>query len=1128
MSIRGALAVRSHFSLGESMLSPKEIILSAKEKGWESVSVVDTMSVSSMVELSKVAKAEDIKLIVGCRLRVVDDPTYRKPKKNSGDPIKDNAPWYPKVYVKNANGMKDLMKLLTKAHSEDYFYYVPRIGFNDLIEALTNCNLIFSTGDFYSILHREDYLSIMNDIRLVNTDAQTFVEVVPINTPLFDTLNKRALELCDALSLPPLLTMPVQYKHEADADALDVLSAITSNTKMAAPWRSVPFIRDMDMKDINENVRALLAMKHRLKEHYEFESGLFATTAKNVERLSNLCTYVWEKQAPSLPVMGENEMQMLIDGVKAGWVKRLGSPTMGYKPSKEQLTEYKERLHYELSVLKEMGFERYFLIVQDLVNWSKRSDILVGPGRGSVGGSLVAFLLGITDVDPIRFNLIFERFINPDRLDLPDADLDFMSSRRGEIVDYLVEKYGRDKVAGISNYSTLASASALRDAGRVHDLSQSELLCTRYVPKEHGQSVTLTEAADLVPEIAKFQEKYEEIWGTAIKLEGRMRSMGQHAAGVVVAGEAISNRAVVETRANKHVTNWDKRSVEDWGLIKLDILGLSTLDIISKAINTIEKRWKIKVDLLEKHIDIPEVLAEFGKGKTAGIFQFESSGMRKLLTDLAKEDPLSFNDLVAATALYRPGPMDAGLLDDYVSIKQGFKEPEYEHENMRAALEPTHSVIVYQEQVMQLARDLAGFSMTDADHLRKAMGKKDMDMMMKQRDKWVDGCKSHSGMDSRISEMLFDKIEKFAGYAFNASHSVEYSIISYWSMWLKFYYPAEFYSAALSVVAEEKLATLVKDAESYGVLILPPDVNHSGLDFVIEFDKARDLTVLYTPFNRLKGLSDNTTRAILEGRAKKGGPFESKEDFLLNVNKSKVNKRHQDVLSRVGAFCSVEPTEIAARHPDRLKDQLELMPGLIIENVKADRGIVVTAGIKGMISKVILDYQSCTACSLKCAAHPATNRGTTPKIMVVTDSPNWTEVEQMRMFKGKGCDYLKAGIDSSLLKPADCYFTSLVKAPKEKGGSLTNEMINGCSQFIDREVEILKPPVIVALGGASIRHFVPDAKGGFAELCGQVVYVPKLDASIIFGISPMMCHFEPSRIEMLEAVFETAASMVMT
>lgn len=739
-NIKHALSVRTHFSMGEAMIKPKEAIKLAKKNGYESVVLMDTMTISGMTDFTSAAKAEGIKPVIGCRIRVVKDPTYRKPKKNSGEEEKPNPEYYLKVYVKNEDGMTDLIKLLTLANSEEYFYYVPRVSLDDLCNTLSNGNLLCSTGDFYSVFHNESHYLILSKLRRVMSSSELFSEIVPINTPLFDTLNAKAIDIADDLNLPLIVTYPALYPEDGDADTMEVLAAINSNTKMNAPWRSIPYIRDFYFHKPEELVKRAVGLRDRLIKFYDFEEAPLRVALENNNTLVNACTYLWEKLPISLPEMAEDEYAELVRMCRQGFTERLMKPTLGYMPSKELLPQYMERLKYELNVLKTMGFERYFLVVEDLVKWSRDVGILVGPGRGSVGGSLIAYLLYITDVDPIRFGLIFERFINPERIDLPDADLDFMSSRRGEIIGYLTERYGEENVAGIRNYGTLASSSALRDSGRVYEVPNSDLKCSSYVPKEHGQSVSLTEAAERVPEIAEFKIAYGKLWKHATRLEGRLRSLGKHAAGVVVAGMPISNRAVVERASGAQVVNWDKRIVEDWGLVKMDILGLSTLDILKKAVDLIKIRHHKDIDLTMLPLDDENVMKAFGEGKSVGVFQFESSGMRGLLKDLAENGDLTFDDLAAATALYRPGPMDSGLMDDYVSIKQGLKMPYYEHTNMQPALESTNSVIVYQEQVMQLAQDLAGFTLAGADMMRKAMGKKDKDKMAALSDQFIKGC----------------------------------------------------------------------------------------------------------------------------------------------------------------------------------------------------------------------------------------------------------------------------------------------------------------------------------------------------------------------------------------------------
>tara|TARA_R110000851_G_C13102760_1_gene569366 strand:- start:100500 stop:103883 length:3384 start_codon:yes stop_codon:yes gene_type:complete len=1126
MNLKSALAVRTHFSIGEAMTKPKEAVEKAKALGYESVVLMDTMTISGMTDFSSAAKAAEIKPVIGCRIRVVADPLYRKPKKNSGEAIKPNPEYYLKVYVKNDEGMIDLIKLLSLANSEEYFYYVPRVSLDDICNTLSNGNLLCSTGDFYSVFHNDKYSLIVEKLRRSLSSSELFSEIVPIDTPLFDKLNVRAIEIAEELHLAPIITYPVLYPDDGDSETLEVLAAINTNNKMASPWRPVPYIRDFYFHKPTDMVIKVVAMQVRLKKHHGLEDMHLRIALENNEILVKGCTYVWAKMPVTLPVMAGDEYGELVRLCKAGFSDRLLKPTLGYAPSKELLPKYVERLKYELSVLKEMGFERYFLVVEDLVTWSRSAGILVGPGRGSVGGSLVAYLLFITDVDPIRFDLLFERFINPERLDLPDADLDFMSSRRGEIIEYLTGRYGKECVAGIRNYGTLASSSALRDTGRVHELQNYEIKCSAYVPKEHGKPVSLQEAAEAIPEIAEFKKNYGVLWKHATRLEGRMRSMGKHAAGVVVSGMPISNRAVVERASGAQVVNWDKRIVEDWGLVKMDILGLSTLDVLKKAVDMIEIRHKKRIDLTMLPLDEPEVMQAFGEGRSIGVFQFESPGMRKLLRDLAEGGNLTFDDLAAATALYRPGPMDSGLMDDYISIKQGLKLPYYEHTHMEAALSPTNSVIVYQEQVMKLAQDLAGFTLAGADHLRKAMGKKDRDKMAAMRQQWVDGCLSHSSMNETQSTVLFDKIEAFAGYGFNKSHAVEYSIISYWTMYLKVHYPAEFYASALSVVGEDKLTGLVNDAKSHNVHIVPPHINESGADFIISYDDVIGRNILYTPFNRLKGLSDNTTNAILLAREKAGKPFESQADFLLNVNKTKCNKRHQAVLDKVGAFACVEPTQIAAEHPDRLKDQMELIPGLVTALIKADRDIEQNAPTMNKLKTILAETRKCEECSLKCGVHPAMGMGTKAKIMIVADCPNWGEEKANKMMEGKASAYLVSAIKNAGLNPkTQFYVTSLVKSPKQ-GGKLTTAQIGACSEYLKREVELLKPAVIITLGGASTRFFVPDIRGGFADLCGKVHYHKELDASIVYGINPGMIYIDPEKQNMLDDVLLKAAELI--
>ena len=738
MNLKHNLSVRSDFSIGESTMSPAKIIECAKELGYEAIALVDTMTVSSMVSLANKAKKEGIKPIVGCTVRVYDNPAYRKPSKSSGEKEVPNPFFNLKVYVHDDVGLRSLLKLLSKGNSEEYFYYHARVGLEDVLQLE---NVTVTTGDMFNLFHHPRHNEILWRLQSTFGNNRVFVELVPINTPLFDTLNAKALKTAREMCAPLTAGYPTFYADQADAGALDVLRAIATNTQTTSPWLPIPHTRDHNLTAPNEMVSRLHSMALRLG-YEDSKAKLIRECAEGGKAIVDACTYEFKKLDPCLPKMAENEFLAVAEQCKLGWNTRFTKEVLGHKPSAEELPVYKERLAYELGVLKRMGFSGYFLLVQDIVRWSKESGIVVGPGRGSVGGSLVAYLMGITDVDPIRFGLLFERFINPSRIDLPDADLDFMSSRRHEVIEYIIGKYGKDYVAGVSNYSTLGPASALRDVARLSGLLPFEYACSKQMEKEHGVSLSLEESAEKVPDIARYKSEHPDLWDHSIRLEGTMRGLGQHAAGIVVASEPLVNRAVVETRSGGAVVNWDKTIVEDWGLIKMDILGLSTLDVLKLAQEYIRERHGRRIDFLRLPLNEPDVMRAFGKGETVGIFQFESPGMRKLLRDMAVGGDPTFEDITATTALYRPGPIDAGLVDQFVAVKRGDKSPHYEHEAMRVALTETHGVLTYQEQIMRVCQDLAGFSMTEADHVRKAMGKKDKEKMAEYREQFVAGARA--------------------------------------------------------------------------------------------------------------------------------------------------------------------------------------------------------------------------------------------------------------------------------------------------------------------------------------------------------------------------------------------------
>jgi DNA polymerase III subunit alpha len=731
------LAARSDFSLGESILDAEAIIAEAKRVGENVVAITDTMSVTSMVDFTNRAKKAEIKPIIGCRLRLVDDVTWKKVRGVKGTPPDYYLTWY----VLSEKGLTALYKLLSRANAEDRFYMNAKIGFDDLFDALSSVtadDVAIASSDTQSAIHHKDAVAILSKI---SATVRVYISVCPVNTPFWDKQNKVALEIAKTLKLPIILTRPVLYKP-GDADANEIMGAITRNVKLTDGWHWSNHVRDLHAMTYVEFANQCLDLGERLNKRFGIDYTATLHTVANDE-LVDAAKFQWSKQPVSLPVMAPDEFALVRSECTKGWKLRFEDPIFGHKPTPAELTEvYIPRLKYELGVLRDLKFSGYFLLVQDVVQFAKSNGILVGPGRGSVGGSLVAYLMGITECDPIRFGLLFERFINPDRIDLPDADLDFMSERRHEIIDYLVKKYGDARVSGVSNFNALASASAIRDVAKAIGIHEFEYTCSKLVPKLHGQPVGLEKAAKEVGEIDAYRIKHPVAWENSTKLAGVMRSLATHAAGVVVAGVDLVERGVVERRSGDAIINWDKRIVEDQGLVKMDILGLSTLDQIDQTLKFIFKRHGKKIDISRIPLDDPKVLENFAKGMTTGVFQFESGGMRRLLRELGRDGNITFDDITAATALYRPGPMESGMMDSYWKRKQGLELVEYDHPDMEPVLRPTFGVPIYQEQIMQIARVMAGYSGADADKLRKIMGKKMPEEMAKERDKFVDGAKA--------------------------------------------------------------------------------------------------------------------------------------------------------------------------------------------------------------------------------------------------------------------------------------------------------------------------------------------------------------------------------------------------
>lgn len=1124
--MKNLIGAKTHFSLTESIYDPEKLVKAADYAGYDGLVVADVDSIEAMPIMK--AKAGKMKIGLATQIAVVDDLTWKAAKR--GEPKRaPNPMWMPTLFVKNDQGFADLVELMTMAQYTDHYSAKPtraQITLQELIAYIQRGNLSMTLGSAYSVFTHKRCEQVLDELFSAVDVLSVYTELCPIDSAFYDAHNKLSIEAAFKYGAGTILTRPT-LNQKGEVAFRNTMNAILSHDKVDSKFRREP-PADLHVFEAAELDAEAVKAAHRVAARgidIADALAMFGEACVTADDYFDNHPYDWHKMPVSLPVMSATPLADLIVMCKKGWAARLGTEVFGYKPDSAKLPEYQTRLKYELGVLQKMQFENYFLLVEYIVSWSKNNGIFVGPGRGSVGGSLVAYLMGITDVDPIRFGLIFERFINPERIDLPDIDLDFMQSRRQEIVEHLVDKFGAERTVQIANYSGMAGSGAIQNVGKAHNLPEHDYDCSKLVPKESGNPVPLEKAVAFVPELEKLSLLHPEVWAQAVGLQGTFKNYATHAAGVVVSGCPVIERGVVNRRGGVGIVNWDKRVVEDFGLVKIDVLGLANLDIIRLCQEYIRETTGTEVDFTKLRLDDRNVLDRFAEGKTYGVFQFESGGMRRLLKDLGTEGDLSFSDITAATALYRPGPMQAGLMDMYVQIKKGYAAPEYAHPNMEPALKPTMSVMVYQEQVMQISRDLAGYTFPEADVLRKIMGKKDPIKMAEQRDKFVDGCLATSGLDHAHATHIFEQIEKFAGYGFNKSHSVAYTLISYMTMWAKTYHPEAFYAACLSILAEEKLSGIAKDALEHDIHIVPPDINKSSNRYEIGFDAARGQKILYAPFQSIKGLSEKSAAAILEARATLGRPFKSKAEFVVNVNRRACNKTAQEKLDLVGAFSGIEAGQLDPRHPDRLRDQKVLMPGIVAANVKARRGIVIDGAISTELIKIVDEASACKECPFAGRPHPQPVLGKKPRIMIIVDSPSFKEEEKNQMCSGDTGVFIKEALIKAGFKMTDVYITSFIKARKTKEEELENTTINGCSKFLEREIELLKPPVIVALGGKVIRHLVPDVKGGWEELCGKSHFDPVHDCTVVMGFNVAMICFDDSKKALLDAVFAQVAEI---
>ncbi len=887
------LHTHSHYSLLDGLAKIDELVAAAKEDGQPALALTDHGVMYGAIEFYQKCQEAGLKPIIGVEAYLA--PNSRLDKITKAD---EEHYYHLILLAKNLAGYKNLIKLTTIAHLEG-FYYRPRIDWEVLekhhegLIGLTAClggeipSLILAGKEEKAKKRILDYNNLLGE--------ENFYLEIQDHPDLEgqDKVNKKMIEFSRELGVPLVATNDIHYLRKEDAEAQDVLLCLQNKKKKEDRDRMNMTGVDYAMRPAREMIKA-------------FEN--VPAAIGNTVKIAEMCDLELELGNIQLPYFavpkGEDGNSLLRKWCEKGIEKRYGQI-----PPSPFIKGVRERMDYELSVIEKMGWPSYFFIVADFVNWAKDKAIVVGPGRGSAAGSLVCYLTGITDLDPIKYGLLFERFLNPDRVSMPDIDLDFADDRRDEVIRYVEEKYGKDHVAQIITFGTMAARAAARDVGRV--LNYPYDYCDK-LAKMIPMFSKIDQALSAVPElkeIYKNEEAAKKILDFAKRLEGVARHASTHACGVVITKDALTEYVPLQFASSSDrtiVSQYSLHPIEDLGLLKIDFLGLKNLTIIESAIKIIKNTRGIAVDINNIPLDDKKTYRLFQKGETTGVFQFESSGMKRYLRELK---PTEFEDIIAMVALYRPGPME--WIPNYISGKHKKKKPSYLHPKLEPILSKTYGVALYQEQVMQMARDLAGFTMAEADVLRKAVGKKIPKLLIEQKEKFIDGC-VRNGIPSQLADKIFSFIEPFAGYGFNRSHAACYALIGYQTAFLKAHWPTEFMAALLSSDQNDidRIAIEIEECRHMGIEVSRPDINQSYSSFTVvtsgtEENKAvsknEEVQVIRFGLKAVKNVGEHIADAIIKER-KANGPYKDITDFLERITDKDLNKKSLESLIKSGAL----------------------------------------------------------------------------------------------------------------------------------------------------------------------------------------------------------------------------------
>lgn len=870
------LHVHTEFSLLDGAARIKKLVQKVKELGMTSIAITDHGSMYGTINFFKECKKNGIKPIIGCEV-------YVAPQSRFDNFEVDGIKYHHLILLaKNMNGYKNLTKLVSLGSIEG-MYYKPRID-KEILKKYSKDLICLSAcvaGELPQAILNDDEEKIEKTIlEFVSIFGKEdyYLEVQNHGMEEEKKVAEKMFLLAQKYDLKTVATNDIHYVEKDDASFHDILLCIQMGKTLDDPDR---------MKFFND--------QYYLKSREEMES-LFPNNLEAVDNsleIAEKCNIDFEFGKLHLP-----NFPLPKDFTDKDYLRKICYEKIGsrYKNVDEKILN---RLNYELDMIAQMGYDSYFLIVWDFINYARENKIPVGPGRGSAAGSIVAYILGITNVDPLEYNLLFERFLNPERVTMPDIDIDFCYIRRDEVIEYVKRRYGVDHVAQIITFGTMAAKGAIRDVGRVLNMPYGEVdAIAKLIPKDLGITIDKAlESEEKLQQLYEEDENIKKLLDFAKAIEGMPRHASTHAAGVVISKNPVTDYVPISYTDETFVTQYDKDFVEELGLLKMDFLGLRTLTIIEDTIKNIEFNKKIKIDIDKIPLVDKKTSDMLTRGDTCGVFQMESSGMTALIKEMR---PSGFLDLIPLVALFRPGPLGSGMATDFIKRKHGKTEVTYPHKDLEPILKETFGVILYQEQVMQIVQVLAGFTLGQADILRRAMGKKKHDVLMSQKENFIKGAKLNN-VDTEVASNIFDLLLNFADYGFNKSHSVAYALIAWQTAYLMAHYPSEFMASMLtSLMSSDKIGSYLEKCRHLNIKILPPDINASFTNFTVDKDNIR------FGLAAVKSVGENAINHIVLMR-KKDGPFKSLEDFCNRVSHRFVNKRAVENLIRCGAFDSIHP-----------------------------------------------------------------------------------------------------------------------------------------------------------------------------------------------------------------------------